>query len=325
MKALEGKISEEDFWKNQKEAQEMFQKYKMLKDEVEYFQLLNLSAETIRSEKELLDLTKEIEDKEKEFFLSGKYDKEDAIMIIEAGQGGKDAQDFVAMLLSMYQRYLAKKGFRVDIIDTSFGELSNEGRLGIKNCTLEVKGKYAYGILKGERGVHRLVRISPFSAKGLRHTSFALVEVLPKINVEQIKINPSELEFEFMKSSGAGGQYVNKRMTAVRVKHLPTGITVKCQTERSLAQNKEKAVELLLARINQLMEQEKIKEVEKLKGKKIEPSWGNQIRNYILDPYKLVKDLRTKVEKKDVEDVFSGNLDDFIEAEIRYDKISKRN
>jgi peptide chain release factor 2 len=257
--------------------------------------------------------------------LNGKYDKEDAILIIEAGQGGKDAQDFAAILLSMYQRYLTKKGFKIEILDQSFGEPGPEERIGIKSCVLEVKGKYAYGILKGERGVHRLVRISPFSAKGLRHTSFVLVEVLPKIKREEIKINPSDLEFEYMKASGPGGQYVNKRMTAVRVTHLPTGISVKCQTERSLVQNKEKALELLMARLNQLMEQEKEREIEKLRGKRIKPSWGNQIRNYVLDPYKLVKDLRTKVEKKDVEEVFAGNLDDFIEAEIRYDKISKRN
>jgi peptide chain release factor 2 len=318
-------MEKEEFWKDRERSEEFLRRYKKLKDEVEDFEILNLEVEGVKSENELRELEKEIEKREKEFFLSGKYDKEDAILIIEAGQGGKDAQDFAAILLSMYQRYLTKKGFKIEILDQSFGEPGPEGRIGIKSCTLEVKGKYAYGFLKGERGVHRLVRISPFSAKGLRHTSFVLVEVLPKIKREEIKINPSDLEFEFMKSSGPGGQYVNKRMTAVRVTHLPTGITVKCQTERSLAQNKEKAIELLMARLNQLMEQEKEREIEKLKGKKIEPSWGNQIRNYVLDPYKLVKDLRTKVEKKDVEEVFSGNLDDFIEAEIKYDKISKRN
>jgi peptide chain release factor 2 len=318
-------MEKKDFWEDKKRAEKISKKYKELKDEIEYFEILKLEIKGAKSEKEILELEKEIEKKEKEVFLSGKYDKEDAILIIEAGQGGKDAQDFAAILLSMYQRYLTKKGFKIEILDQSFGEPGPEGRIGIKSCVLEVRGKYAYGILKGERGVHRLVRISPFSAKGLRHTSFVLVEVLPKIKREEIKINPSDLEFEYMKSSGPGGQYVNKRMTAVRVTHLPTGITVKCQTERSLAQNKEKALELLIARLNQLMEQEKEREIEKLRGKKIEPSWGNQIRNYVLDPYKLVKDLRTKVEKKDVEEVFAGNLDDFIEAEIKYDKISKRN
>jgi len=318
-------MEKEEFWKDKKRAEEISRKYKQIKDEIEDFEILNLEIESAKLEEDLQRLEKEIEKREKKFLLNGKYDKEDAILIIEAGQGGKDAQDFASILLSMYQRYLRKKGFQIEILDQSFGDPGSEGRIGIKNCILEVKGEYAYGILKGERGVHRLVRISPFSAKGLRHTSFVLVEVLPKIKKEEIKINPSELEFEYMKSSGPGGQYVNKRMTAVRVTHLPTGISVKCQTERSLAQNKEKALELLLARLNQLMEQEKERELEKLRGKKIEPSWGNQIRNYILDPYKLVKDLRTKVEKKDVEEVFSGNLDDFIEAEIRYDKISKRN
>jgi peptide chain release factor 2 len=309
-------MEKEDFWKDRERAEEISKKYKKLKEEVEDFEILNLEIGSAKSEEELRELEKEIKKREKEFFLSGKYDKEDAILIIEAGQGGKDAQDFAAILLSMYQRYLTKKGFKIEILDQSFGEPGPEGRIGIKSCVLEIKGKYAYGILKGERGVHRLVRISPFSAKGLRHTSFVLVEVLPKIKREEIKINLSDLEFEFMKSSGPGGQYVNKRMTAVRVTHLPTGITVKCQTERSLAQNKEKAIELLVARLNQLMEQEKEREIEKLKGKKIEPSWGNQIRNYVLDPYKLVKDLRTKVETKNVEEVFEGNLDQFIEAEI---------
>jgi peptide chain release factor 2 len=285
---------------------------------------LKLEIENLKSEKNLELIEKEIKKREREFFLSGKYDQGDAILIIEAGQGGKDAQDFAAILLSMYQKYLTKKGFKLEILDQSLGEPGPEGRIGIKNCMLEVKGKYAYGILKKESGVHRLVRISPFSAKGLRHTSFVLIEVLPKIKQEEIKISPSDLEFEFMKSSGPGGQYVNKRMTAVRVTHLPTGITVKCQSERSLNQNKEKAIEILLARLNQLMEQEKEREIEKLRGKKVKPSWGNQIRNYVLDPYKLVKDLRTKVEKKDVQEVFEGNIDDFIEAEIKYDKISER-
>jgi peptide chain release factor 2 len=318
-------MEKENFWKDKKRAEELSKRYKELKDEVDDFEILNLEIESLKSENELKELEKEIERREKDFFLNSKYDREDAILIIEAGQGGKDAQDFAAILFSMYQRYLRKKNFKIEILDQSFGEPGPEGRVGIKSCTIEVRGKYAYGILKGERGVHRLVRISPFSAKGLRHTSFVLVEVLPKIKKEEIKINPSDLEFDFMKSSGPGGQYVNKRMTAVRVTHLPTGITVKCQSERSLSQNKEKAMELLLARLNQLMEQEKEKEIEKLKGKKIVPSWGNQIRNYVLDPYKLVKDLRTKVERKDIEKVFSGDLDDFIEAEIKYDKISKCN
>ena len=318
-------MEKENFWKDKKRAEEISKRYKELKDELDDFEILNLEIESLKSENELKELEKEIERREKDFFLNSKYDREDAILIIEAGQGGKDAQDFAAILFSMYQRYLRKNDFKIEILDQSFGEPGPEGRVGIKSCTIEVRGKYAYGILKGERGVHRLVRISPFSAKGLRHTSFVLVEVLPKIKKEEIKINPSDLEFDFMKSSGPGGQYVNKKMTAVRVTHLPTGITVKCQSERSLIQNKEKAMELLLARLNQLMEQEKEKEIEKLKGKKIVPSWGNQIRNYVLDPYKLVKDLRTKVERKDVEKVFSGDLDDFIEAEIKYDKISKCN
>jgi peptide chain release factor 2 len=318
-------MEKESFWMDREKAEVISKKYKTLREEIDYFEILEIEIQEAKNEGEVEQLEREIERKEKEFFLSGKYDRGNAILMIEAGQGGKDAQDFAAILLSMYQKYLTKKGFKIEILDRSFGEPGPEGRIGIKSCILEVKGKYAYGILKGERGVHRLVRISPFSAKGLRHTSFVLVQVLPKIEKEEINIKPSDLKFEFAKSSGAGGQYVNKRMTAVRVTHLPTGITVKCQTERSLAQNKEKAMEVLLSRINQLMEQEKEKEIEKLKGKKIEPSWGNQIRNYVLDPYKVVKDLRTKVEKKNVEEVFEGNLDEFIDAEIKHDKIPKCN
>jgi peptide chain release factor 2 len=287
-------MEREDFWKDRERAEEISKKYKKLKDEVEDFEILNLEIESAKTEEELREIEKEIDKREKEFFLSGKYDKEDAILIIEAGQGGKDAQDFAAILLSMYQRYLTKKGFKIEILDQSFGEPGPEGRIGIKSCVLEVKGKYAYGILKGERGVHRLVRISPFSAKGLRHTSFVLVEVLPKIKREEIKINPSDLEFEYMKSSGPGGQYVNKRMTAVRVTHLPTGITVKCQTERSLAQNKEKALELLMARLNQLMEQEKEREIEKLRGKENRTFLGKSNQKLCFGPLQTCEGFKNK-------------------------------
>jgi peptide chain release factor 2 len=185
---------------------------------------------------------------------------------------------------------------------------------------MEIKGKYAFGLLKNEHGVHRLVRISPFSAQGLRHTSFALVSVLPKIQkVEdlEIKIKPEDLKIEFLKASGPGGQYVNKRMTAVRITHLPTKITVFSQSERSQAQNKKKALEILYGRLYQFLKEKQEKELEKIKGEKVSPSWGNQIRSYVLHPYKLVKDLRTKVETSEVEKVLDGELDEFIEAEIR--------
>lgn len=255
--------------------------------------------------------------KELEIFLSGKYDNGDAILILQAGAGGDDAQDWTAILLRMYQRYCQRKGFFFEILDINYGNPGPEGRIGIKSAVIEIKGKFAFGFLKRETGVHRLVRISPFSAKGLRHTSFALVSVLPKIKEPNIEIKPSDLKIETFKASGPGGQYVNKRMTAVRVEHLPTGIGVTCQTERSLAQNREKALEILYSRLYQYFEEKKQKEMEKIKGKKVSVEFGNQIRSYVFHPYKLVKDLRTKVEKKNIEEVLDGNLDDFIEAEIK--------
>jgi peptide chain release factor 2 len=214
----------------------------------------------------------------------------------------------------MYQRYSVRKGFSTKIIHQAFGEAGGpEGRIGTKSVTLEVKGLYAYGFLKKETGVHRLVRISPFSAQKLRHTSFALVEVLPEIEkVKDIKIKPEELKIETFRSSGPGGQYVNKRESAVRISHLPTGISVSSQSERLQGQNREKAMKILYAKILQLKEKEQKKEIKEIKGERKSASWGNQIRSYVLHPYKLVKDLRTNLETSDVERVLDGDLDEFI-------------
>lgn len=220
----------------------------------------------------------------------------------------------------MYERYCQRKGWQTKILHQSFGEgVGPEGRIGIKQASLEIKGKYAFGLLKRESGVHRLVRISPFSPQKLRHTSFALVEVLPEIKIEEseIKIRPEDLKIEFYRASGPGGQYVNKRETAVRITHLPTGIVVSCQSERLQGENRKRAMEMLLAKLYQLKGEEKKKEISKLKGKKISIEWGNQIRSYVLHPYKLVKDLRTGIETADVEGILDGNLDQFIEAEIK--------
>jgi peptide chain release factor 2 len=190
--------------------------------------------------------------------------------------------------------------------------------LGTKSATVEIKGSYAYGFLKNETGVHRLVRLSPFSAKNLRHTSFALVEVLPEIKQDsEIKILPSEIKVDTFRSSGHGGQYVNKRESAVRVTHLPTGITVVCQSERLQGLNREKALKVLYAKLYQMKEMERQNEIMQIRGKKVSPSWGNQIRSYVLYPYKLVKDLRTKVETSNVDEVLDGDLNKFIEAEIK--------
>lgn len=238
-------------------------------------------------------------------FLSGKYDKGTALLSIYPGAGGQDAQDWSAMLLRMYLRYSDRKGWKSKIIDSG---------------TIEIQGSYAYGFLKKETGVHRLVRISPFSAQSLRHTSFAMVEVLPEISSQEqkeLEIKPDHLQVDVYKSSGPGGQNVNKRMTAVRITHLPTKITVTSQTERSLAQNKEQAMKLLYGKLYQLMEEEKAKKLTELKGKPVSIEWGNQIRSYVLHPYKMVKDTRTGVETSNAEETLEGNLDEFIEAEIK--------
>lgn len=276
------------------------------------------------------ELEKKIKEKEFKIFLSGKYDRGDAILQIFAGAGGQDAQDWATMLLRMYERYCASKGFKTKILHQSFGEGGGpEGRIGTKSASLEVEGKFAYGFFKKETGVHRLVRISPFSPKKLRHTSFALVEVLPVLEKEaekEIKIKPEEIKLETFRASGPGGQYVNKRESAVRITHLPTGIVVSCQSERLQGLNREKAMKILISKVHQLREtgiKEKLREI---KGEKISASWGNQIRSYVLHPYRLVKDLRTGIKTSNIEKVLDGNLDEFIEAEIRYyDKVSKYN
>jgi len=267
------------------------------------------------------DLEKKIKKEEFKIFLPGKYDRGAAILQIFAGAGGIDAQDWATMLLRMYERHCARRGFQVKILHQSFGEGGGpEGRIGTKSVTLEIRGPYAYGFLKKETGVHRLVRISPFSAQKLRHTSFALVEVLPEIGkTEQkdIKIKPEDLKIETFRASGPGGQYVNRRETAVRITHLPTRTTVSSQSERLQGVNKEKAMKVLCSKLYRLKEQEHQKKLKEIKGTAISASWGNQIRSYTLHPYKLVKDLRTKIETSNVEEVLDGNLDKFVEAEIK--------
>lgn len=276
-------------------------------------------------------LAGEIREKIKEFenrigkeeiktFLSGKYDRSGAILQIFSGAGGQDAQDWATILLRMYQRYCAVKGWKTQILEQSFGEAGGpEGRIGTKSATLEVKGSFSYGFLKKETGVHRLVRISPFSSQKLRHTSFALVEVLPEIEKadEEIKIKPEELKVETFKSSGPGGQYVNKRESAIRITHLPTGTIVSSQSERLQGKNRDNAMKILYGKLYKLGEEKRKKELKEIKGEVISASWGNQIRSYVLHPYKMVKDLRTEVETSDVDKVLDGDLEQFVEAEIK--------
>ena len=226
------------------------------------------------------------------------------------------------MLLRMYLRYADIKGFKTKILHQTFGEAGGpEGRIGTKSVTMEITGSYAYGFLKKESGVHRLVRISPFSSQSLRHTSFALAEVLPEMGKEiekEIEIKPEDLKIDFYRSSGPGGQNVNRRETAVRITHLPTGLVVACQSERLQGDNRARAMKLLYARIYQLKEGERKEEFEKIKGKTVAIEWGSQIRSYVLHPYKMAKDHRTDLETSQVEKVLDGDLSQFIEAEIKF-------
>lgn len=276
-------------------------------------ELINIAATPQQEVSEkLVALETRFKKHELKIYLDGKYDKNSAIITISAGVGGRDAQDWANMLLRMYSRYCESKNWNITVLHESFGE---EG--GVKSVTLEVAGLYAYGYLKNEAGVHRLVRISPFSPTKLRHTSFAALEVLPEIETKDALTKPEELRIDTYRSSGAGGQNVNKRETAVRITHLPTGIAVAVQTERSQPQNREKAMQILASKLRAL--QLKKEEAELAKTKKIKKSaqWGAQIRSYVLHPYKMVKDHRTNYETSQVEKVLDGDLDEFIEAELK--------
>jgi peptide chain release factor 2 len=238
---------------------------------------------------------------------------------IYSGAGGQDSQDWATMLLRMYQRYCAIKGFNATILHQAFGEGGGpEGRIGTKSVTLEIKGNYAYGFLRKESGVHRLVRQSPFNAQKLRQTSFAMVSVLPEIDKDaDIEIKPDDLKIDTFKASGPGGQYVNKTESAIRITHIPTGVVVSSQSERLQQKNKDNAMKILLGKLYQLKEEQHAKEIKEIKGDLISASWGNQIRSYVLHPYKMVKDLRTQYETSDTESVLDGGLDKFIEAELK--------
>ncbi len=240
------------------------------------------------------------------------HENNKALLYVYSGAGGVDAQDWAAMLLRMYQRYAQNKGWGFTVLSQSFGE-----QKGIKNAVCEIIGENTYNTLKGESGVHRLVRISPFSSKGLRHTSFALIEVLPEIISKELKINPNDLRVDTFRSSGAGGQNVNKLETAVRITHIPTGIAVAVQSERSQGQNKEKAMQVLISRLAQKMEEAKIKELSELKSEKREIEWGSQIRSYVLNPYQMVKDHRTGTKSSQPDKILDGDLDKFIKTESK--------
>jgi peptide chain release factor 2 len=324
---LEKESAAPDFWNDQSNAQTHMRRLSSLQDEVatwrnlsdrvtDALDLLALAEseadESITSE--LLAEVEEIEVKlerlEFQLRLSGKHDRNDALLSIHAGAGGTESQDWAQMLLRMYLRWAEASGYKTEVLDSTTGE-----EAGLKSVTALIQGLWAYGYLKPERGVHRLVRLSPFDAAHRRHTSFALVEVMPDIADDiEINIKPDELRIDVYRSSGAGGQHVQKNATAVRITHEPTGIVVQCQNERSQAQNREVAMRILRGRLYELERQKREEEQARLKGEHIEAGWGNQIRSYVLHPYKMVKDHRTDYEVGNAEAVLDGRLDDFIEA-----------
>lgn len=268
-------------------------------------------------EKELSELQETVARLELSILLSGPYDRGNSLLSINAGAGGTDAQDWAEMLLRMYLRWAEKNGYGVEIIDKSDGE-----EAGIKSVTVLIEGKNTYGYLRAEKGVHRLVRLSPFDAAHRRHTSFVQVEVLPEVASEDpnVEINPDDLEIDIFKSSGAGGQNVQKNATAVRITHKSTGITVSCQNERSQIQNRENALKVLRGRLYERKLQEQEKQLAKLRGDYQKAEWGSQIRSYVLHPYQMVKDHRTEFEKGNAQSVLDGDIDEFIEAYLKQKK-----
>lgn len=323
------KTLDENFWNERQEAQQILKNisnmqdnidnYAALWDKVNYLkELLDMAQE--EGEQELWnDTIKELEEMEKKFrefellvLFSGIHDERDAIVSLHAGAGGTEAQDWVEILLRMYTRWAESSGYAVEILDYLAGD-----EAGVKSVTFMVKGKYAYGKLKCEEGVHRLIRISPFDSSGRRHTSFASISVLPEIieNVE-VNINPEELRIDTYRSSGAGGQHVNKTDSAVRITHLPTGIVVQCQNERSQHANRLSAMKILTAKLYDLKQKEVENNLQHLKGEYKEIAWGSQIRTYTLNPFNLIKDHRTNLEEGNIQAVLDGDLDEFIYARL---------
>lgn len=282
---------------------------------VDALELAQMDDESLRAdlEAETTTLEREFERRELKAMLNGKHDRGDALLAIHAGAGGTDSQDWAEMLQRMYLRWAERNGYKTEILDYSPGE-----EAGTKSITIAISGPYAYGYLRSEKGVHRLVRLSPFDAAHRRHTSFALVEILPQVeNDIEIEINPNDLRIDVYKSAGAGGQNVQKNATAVRITHLPTGLVVTCQNERSQTQNRENAMRVLKARLLEIKERERAEELSELRGEYTKAEWGSQIRSYVLHPYQMVKDHRTNYEVGNAQAVLDGDLDGFIEAYLR--------
>ena len=320
-------MADSNFWDEPSSAQRTIKTANKLREEVESWdrfshriqdanELAQLDDESLRAELEVEveSIEKELEKRSFTAMLSGRYDSENALLAIHAGAGGTDSQDWAEMLQRMYLRWAEKSGYETEILDMTEGE-----EAGIKSVTIAVDGKYAFGYLRSEKGVHRLVRLSPFDAAHRRHTSFALVEVLPQIAMDdpEVEIDSSDLKIDVFKSSGAGGQSVQKNSTAVRITHIPTGIVVSCQNERSQLQNKENAMRVLRARLLEIKQAEKDEEVATLRGEYTKAEWGSQIRSYVLHPYQMVKDHRTDYEWGNTQAVLDGALDDFMEAYLK--------
>ncbi|MDF1497329.1 MAG: peptide chain release factor 2 [Patescibacteria group bacterium] len=334
--ALEVEVSAPDFWSDQDRAKDEMQKLSDLKTEYDLWNNFKTELKDLRelveiaetekdggviaeAETKITELESAFEKMEFAMLLSGPHDSANAVMSIHAGAGGTDAQDWAEMLMRMYFRFAEKKNWKVKLVDESRGT-----EAGIKSVTFFVQGRHAYGHLKREAGVHRLVRQSPFNADALRQTSFALVEVIPELDDKvEIEIKPDDLRIDTFMSGGKGGQSVNTTYSAVRIVHIPTKITVSCQNERSQTQNKETAMTILKAKLAKLKEEELLQEKQELRGEYHSAEWGNQIRSYVLHPYHMVKDLRTEYETSDTDAVLDGDLDAFIEAELRKDAAKK--
>ncbi|MBU1036310.1 peptide chain release factor 2 [bacterium] len=333
VKKIEKEMSQRSFWSDQEKAQEVTKRVKELKDTIGEFKelkdnleelaiLLELNLEEDRKEiweeieQKVKVLEKDIEKKELIVLFDGKYDTNNAIVTIRPGAGGTESQDWAEMLLRMYLRWSEKNGYIAKIIEISPGE-----EAGIKNVTFTISGNHAFGYLKAEKGIHRLVRISPFDANRRRHTSFASVEVIPEIDQEvEIDIKESDLRIDTYRATGAGGQHVNTTDSAVRITHLPTNIVVQCQNERSQYSNKMTAMKILRARLFENYQQEKEKDLKEVRGKKKDIAWGSQIRSYVFHPYQMVKDHRTEVESGNLQVIMDGEINCFIEAYLKNKK-----